>query len=278
MILSATSRAMLRLTLPVCLVAFCTTSLLAQGNKQPPKEYLRSSGTILQIAPGFLQVKTKDGGQWVIQVPSNRDGVSVIGMAETNWLQRGMYVRFTGLFDKRGKPSGSISQLQVFTPGKETRIGVFPDSGLGLETKELFSDDDAAAAPQPGKQPAGSQFSPFLVAGRLASMKGGRLSVLAGRTVVQTQLAEKAKISVNVSDARLARVGDLVELEAWYPANQKAAGRAIATKLKVTASKPYAMPKRERPTRKPTDAKPEADPKVKKDSEKDSEKEAAEKN
>ena len=278
MILSTTSRALLPLTLSACLVVFCTTSLLAQGNKQPPKEYLRSSGTILKIAPGFLQVKTKDGGQWVIQVPSNREGISVIGMAETNWLQRGMYVRFTGLFDKRGKPSGSIKQLQVFTPDKETRIGVFPDSGLGLETKELFSDADAAAALQPGKGQARSQFSPFMVAGRVASMKGGKLSVLAGRTVVQTQLAEKAAISVNVSDARLARVGDLVELEAWYPANQKAAGRAIATKIKVTASKPYAMPKRERPTRKPTAAKPKADPEAKKDSEKEAAKEAVEKN
>ncbi|MFP6619505.1 MAG: hypothetical protein VB877_09185 [Pirellulaceae bacterium] len=277
MILSMTSRATLRLTLSACLVVFCTTSLLAQGNKQPPKEYLRSSGTILKIAPGFFQVKTKDGGQWVIQVPSNREGISVIGTAETNWLQRGMYVRFTGLFDKRGKPSGSINQLQVFTPDKETRSGVFPDSGLGLETKELFSNTDAAA-PQPGKQPARSQFSPFMVAGRVASMKGGKLSVLAGRTVVQTQLAEKATISVNVSDARLARVGDLVELEAWYPANQKAAARAIATKIKVTASKPYAMPKRERPTRKPTAAKPKADPEVEKDSEKEAAKEAAEKN
>lgn len=277
MILSMTSQATLRLTLSACLVVFCTTSLLAQGNKQPPKEYLRSSGTILKIAPGFLQVKTKDGGQWVIQVPSNREGISVIGMAETNWLQRGMYVRFTGLFDKRGKPSGSINQLQVFTPNKETRIGIFPDSGLGLETKKLFSDAEAAA-PQPGKQPASSQFSPFMVAGRVASMKGGKLSVLAGRTVVQTQLAEKAKISVNVSDARLARVGDLVELEAWYPANQKAAARAIATKIKVTASKPYAMPKRERPTRKPTAAKPKDDPEVEKDSKKEAAKEAAEKN
>jgi len=227
-------------------------ALQAQGNKQVPRETLRSTGTILRTAPGFLQVKTSDGGQWIIKVPDKAENISVVGSAEANWLQRGMYVRFTGLFDKRGKPSGTINQLQVFSPDKTTKIGVFPDSGLGLETKELFGDQDAASAPQAGKQGDRSQYSPFMVSGRLAGAKGGKLTVLAGRTPVSVQLAETVKISVAVSNPGLARIGDNVELEAWYPANQKAAGKAIATKLKVTAAKPYAMAKRERPVRKPT--------------------------
>jgi hypothetical protein len=246
--------------LSVCLIALSSESILAQANKQVPKETLRSTGTILRIAPGFLQVKTKDGGQWIIKVPDNQENISVIGSAESNWLQRGMYVRFTGLFDKRGKPAGSINQLQVFSPDKNTKIGVFPDSGLGLETTALFSSDEPEDTPKPAKQPDRSQYSPYLVAGRLAAAKGGKLSVLAGRTLVQAQLAENVKISVTVSNAGLARIGDTVELEAWYPANQKAAGKAIATRLKVTASKPYSRTKRERPARKPATKKPEAKP------------------
>ena len=260
MTLSLAARSRRELLLLVTLVIAYQSTLLAQRNQQPPKEYLRSSGEILRIAPGFLQVKTKDGGQWVIQVPGKPEAVSVTGTAEANWLQRGMYVRFTGRFDKRGKPSGSINEIQVFTPDKTTKIGVFPDSGLGLETKELFSDDEPAGRPQPGKQPDRNQASAFLIAGRLASLKGGKLSVLAGRTVVQAQLAEKAKISVRVSDARLARVGDLVEIDAWYPAAQKAAGRAIATQLKVTATKPYTTPRRQRTPAK-QDSKKEAEKK-----------------
>ena len=235
---------------------FANNVSLGQGNKQVPRETLRSTGTILRIAPGFLQVKTKDGGQWIIKVPDKPENISVVGNAEANWLQRGMYVRFTGLFDKRGKPSGTINQLQVFSPDKTTRIGVFPDSGLGLETKELFGDQDSAPAPQAGKQGDRSQYSPFMVSGRLVAAKGGKLSILAGRIPVQAQLAEKVKISVAVSNPGLARIGDTVELEAWYPANQKAAGKAIATKLKVTATKPYAMAKRERPGRKPATEQP----------------------
>ena len=254
------SKTLVPAILSVCLFLFSSESILAQANKQVPKETLRSTGTILRIAPGFLQVKTKDGGQWIIKVPDNQENISVVGSAEANWLQRGMYVRFTGLFDKRGKPSGSINQLQVFSPDKNTKIGVFPDSGLGLETKALFDDKDPAAAPQAGKGADRSQYSPYLVAGRLATAKGGKLSVLAGRTLVQAQLAEKVKISVAVSNPGLARIGDTVELEAWYPANQKAAGKAIATRLKVTATKPYAMTKRERPGRKPTADKPTAKP------------------
>ena len=254
------SKTLMPAVLAVCLLLFSGESILAQANKQVPKETLRSTGTILRIAPGFLQVKTKDGGQWIIKVPDKQENISVVGSAEANWLQRGMYVRFTGLFDKRGKPAGSINQLQVFSPDKNTKIGVFPDSGLGLETKELFGDKEAAGAPQAGKGTDRSQYSPFMVSGRLAAAKGGKLSVLAGRTLVQAQLAEKVKISVAVSNPGLARIGDTVELEAWYPANQKAAGKAIATRLKVTATKPYAMAKRERPGRKPVADKAEAKP------------------
>ena len=257
---AATAKTLVPVILAVCLLLFSTESILAQAKNQVPKEILRSTGTILRIAPGFLQVKTKDGGQWIIKVPDKQENISVIGSAEANWLQRGMYVRFTGLFDKRGKPAGSINQLQVFSPDKNTKIGVFPDSGLGLETKELFGDKGPAGAPQAGKGTDRSQYSPFMVSGRLAAAKGGKLSVLAGRTLVQAQLAEKVKISVAVSNPGLARIGDTVELEAWYPANQKAAGKAIATRLKVTATKPYAMTKRERPGRKPAAEKPEAKP------------------
>ena len=256
---ASTSKTLLPAILSVCLLLFSSESVLAQANKQVPRETLRSTGTILRIAPGFLQVKTKDGGQWIIKVPDKQENISVVGTAEANWLQRGMYVRFTGLFDKRGKPSGSINQVQVFSPDKNTKIGVFPDSGLGLETKELFGDKEPTATPQAGKADR-SQYSPYMVAGRLAAAKGGKLSVLAGRTLVQAQLADKVKISVAVSNPGLARIGDTVELEAWYPANQKAAGKAIATQLKVTATKPYAMTKRERPGRKPTADKLEAKP------------------
>ena len=260
MISSWTSRTTLVVIFLTSVTAFCVGSVWGQDNNQQKKAYLRSSGTVLRIAPGFLQVKTKDGGQWIIKVPEKPENISITGSAEANWLQRGMYVRFTGLFDKRGKASGTISQLQVFSPDKSTKIGVYPDSGLGLETKELFGDKDQEAAAQRPKQPKNSPYSPFLIAGRIASIKGGKLSVLAGRTVVQAQLAETAKISVSVSDARLTREGDIVEIEAWYPASQKAAGRAIATRMKITATKPYGMMKRNRPERKPASPEPEKKP------------------
>ena len=260
MVSSLALRRTLRIIFTVCLVVCCVESVWAQNNKQPVKAYLRTTGTILRIVPGFLQVKTKDGGQWIIKVPDKQENISVIGSAEANWLQRGMYVRFTGLFDKRGKATGTVNQLQVFSPDKNTKIGVYPDSGLGLKTTELFAGNEPADTSRPAKRPKGGQSSAFLVAGRLASSQGGKLSILAGRTVVQAQLGETAKISVTVSDPRYARVGDNIELEAWYPENQKAAGRAIATRMKITANKPYGMAKRERPTRKPDARKPEKKP------------------
>ena len=76
------SKTFVSVILSVCLIALSSESILAQANKQVPKETLRSTGTILRIAPGFLQVKTKDGGQWIIKVPDNQENISVVGSAE----------------------------------------------------------------------------------------------------------------------------------------------------------------------------------------------------
>ena len=58
----------------------------------------------------------------------------------------------------------------------------------------------------------------FTVVGRLRGFKDGNLLVGAGTTAVQSQLDEKASISVNVSDYSLARGGHSVRVNGWcYP-------------------------------------------------------------
>ncbi len=198
----------------------------AQGRANAEKEQVRASGTVKGFQRGIMHVVTADGDQYYVKLPDQPQYVSFVASAETDWLKPGMMVRFSARYDKKGKLDAPVRQVTVFTPGKDDQLGVFPDSAVG--TQELFSSTDE-------KKP-GAETVSYAIAGRLTSVRGKSMSVAAGRTPVKVELADTAKVSVEIADLSFLREGDKVSIDGWNYPNQKQ--QVYATRLTVTAAQP----------------------------------------
>ena len=218
---------------------FATANTNAQ--QQPPKETLRGDGTVIAIGAGKIQVELKDGKKWVLFMPDNPESVDVSGTAVLPWLKRGMYVSFAGLFDAKGVPQTEIKDILVFNPNKDIKLGAQRD-GISGVNKNLFG-----GTPNPDAV----QTARFLVAGRLVNINNGKMVVEAPggfRTIVS--IAKKMTIRVKSHNLNLIRVGDKVNVDAWYYAGQAQLMQAKANSLKFISEKPYGYVEKPAPVEK----------------------------
>ena len=210
------------------------TGIQAQ-EQQIPKETLRTDGKIIGLFNAGYYVELDSGQKWTIFLPDNAQYVEVLGQAEPRWLQRGAYVSFSGTFNSKGEAQVAIKDMLVFQPNKETKLGVQAD-GIAGANKELFG----GRKTEPSKQTAR-----YLVSGRLMNIKDSKMTVSGPGFQTTVPLADKMTIRVKMNNPTLARVGDKVEVNAWYYTPQAQLMRAKATSLKVTAALPfgYVQPK-----------------------------------
>ena len=76
----------------------------------------------------------------------------------------------------------------------------------------------------------------------MIGVRGSQLAVSAGRRSVRVTMASNVNISVNLRDMRLAKAGDRVEFEGWYPKGKAGAKMAMARRLTVTSETPLGKP------------------------------------
>ncbi|MBK96287.1 MAG: hypothetical protein CMJ79_11330 [Planctomycetaceae bacterium] len=213
-----------KLLILVLLFVSCSTVMAQQ--QQIPKETLRTTGKIIGLFNQGYYVELDSGQKWTIFLPDNVQYVEVLGQAEPRWLQRGSYISFAGLFNSKGEVQSPIKDMQVFQPTKDTKLGVQLD-GIAGANKQLFGDDKAEPAEQSAR---------YLVSGRLMNLKDGKMTVSGPGFQTTVPLDEKASIRVKMHNPALARVGDKVELNAWYYTPRAQLMQAKATSLKVTAA------------------------------------------
>ncbi len=188
---------------------------IALGQEGAPRENVQANGVVKGVRPGLLAVVTERGDQLLVKVPDRPQSVSFVASAERSWLRPGMLVRFKNSFDAKGNPAALVRQLEVISPRADTQIGVIPDAKFGgVGGGGLFSSDE------PAKKQSAPETMSFTVVGTLRGFKDGNILVAAGSAAVQSQLDEKATISVDVSDYSLAREGDSVRLNGWYYAGR----------------------------------------------------------
>lgn len=206
-----------------------TISVASIGTSQEgqPRENITATGVIKGIRPGVLAVVTEQGEQWLVKVPDRPQDVSLVASANPNWLRPGMLVRFKNTFDAKGRPVATVRQLEVISLRADTQLGLIPDSQFGGGASGLFSNDE------PTKKQSAPETMSFTVAGTLRGFKDGNLLVVAGNTPVQSQLDEKASISVNISDYSLAREGDTVQVTGWYYLGQR--DRVFSNRLSISS-------------------------------------------
>jgi len=206
----------------VLLTIFATSIV---GGQELPREKVTANGVVKGVRPGLLAIVTEQGEQWLVKTPDRPQSVSFVASAERSWLRPGMLVKFKNSFDAKGKPVALVRQLEVISLRADTQLGLIPDAKLG--GSGLFSSDE------PTKKQSAPETMSFTVVGTLRGFKDGNLLVAAGGTAVQSQLDEKASISVDVSDYSLAREGDSVRVNGWcYPGRRD---QVFSTQLTVSS-------------------------------------------
>lgn len=212
-------------SLMAAMAIFAATYAHAQGGGE--RENVSGQGTIKGIRPGFLAVSSDQGQQWVVKVPDRPQDISFVASAHLSWLRPNMLVRFKNSFDAKGRPVALVRQLEVITLRPDLQLGLIPDSKLGGGGAGLFSNDE------PVKRPSAPETMSFTVAGKLRALKDGKMLVAAGNSAVQSQLDEKATISVDVADYSLAREGDTVRFRGWYYLGFPE--RVVSSEMTITA-------------------------------------------
>lgn len=207
------------------LLATCTI-VTAQQQQQIPKETLRTTGKIIGLFNAGYYVELDSGKKWTIFLPDNSQYVEVLGQAEPRWLQRGAFVSFTGIFNSKGEAQAPVKDMQVFQPNKETKLSVQAD-GIAGANKNLFGGNNTEPAEQTAR---------FLVSGRLMNIKDGKMTVSGPGFQTTVPVDDKMTIRVKMNNPALARVGDKVELNAWYYTPRAQLMQAKATSLKITAA------------------------------------------
>jgi hypothetical protein len=235
-------------------------SSLAQ---EPERESVRVEGVIEEIGPGVLQVADTQGTSWLVKVEARPLDLMYSGTAELGWLAPGMWVRCSTSLNQRLQSVEPVALLTVFTPQDPTQLGIFPQTTLG---KDLFAAPEVETKSAKGQRAVDKE-TPCIVAGKLVAVRRNKCTVAAGNAVVTLDLAQDAKVSVEVADLRLASKGDKVTLEGWKYA--MVPGRMVATRVSVSGAAPLGA--NTQGTRPPArskakggeDAKPAGEPKPK---------------
>lgn len=224
-------------------IAACVLLLLslntASGQRQNQRgqdnrERLTTAGVVKGYSRGLLYIMTKEGDQYRVKLPNRGDSISYVGSAAPQFLKRGMLVKFTAKFDAKGRVVAPVRDITIFTPTKEDKIGIYADSGLGGGAKDLFSDVDTTKPEPQGK--------PYSVSGSIARARSGKLTISAGRTSVQIELDEAARVSVDVAHLQFMQPGDNVSIEGWYNPAQKR--DVVANRITVSAGQKLGEPKK----------------------------------
>ena len=217
------------------------------GQQQPPnvpRENLAASGVLKGARGAVLQMQTTEGEPWLIQVQPNRpQDINFIASAEASFVKPGMLVQFSSKLNKRGQADEPVTALTIFTMKEGYQLGVMSDSSIeGGASSGLF--EEPAEKPKEKKAKAKlDEDTVYRVAGQVTKIgRTGEMTVNAGGTVVKAELAEDAKVSVDVNDLTYARPGDKVEVRGWYIAGQK--GQGVGNQVSVSAAEPLAGPKK----------------------------------
>lgn len=232
------------------LIAFaCTawplTAAAQEGGNQFPegnREQVRVNAKIKGVQGPILLLEGEENQQWLVKTPDRPDAVRVIGTALPNWLQRGMFVRYSAKFDvKKGTVAEPVASLTVFTPRIATRpdeagdpLGVFLEAGLA--GAELFREPPAEGNAGAGGKPAAPETQAFQVSGQVTGFRDGKLFVSAGGALVRADLAADAAIAVDVTGLPWFQIADAVEVEGWVYPQRKT--HVVANRITVRPAKP----------------------------------------
>ncbi|MBA2114522.1 hypothetical protein [Bremerella alba] len=210
-------------------------------NGRPGQEQERTTltGKLTAAQAPLIKLKPEKGNQeWTIRVDSKPNEIIVRGEAEKAWVRPGMFVHFEATLDKKGVGQSAISKVSVFTPTPQLELGV---------TEQAELPDFSSTGEQETTESTAEEVSKYTVVGRLSGVsRDGKWSVSAGKAKVTVEIAEDAKISVELPDPRLIRMGDTVKGTVHY--YDQGVG-ILKGEVEVEAAQPFAAPEDPREAR-----------------------------
>ncbi len=206
------------------------------GQKQ---ERTNLAGTLTAAQAPLIKLKPEKGNQeWTIRVDSKPTEIVVRGEAEKGWVRPGMFVHFEAILDKKAVGQSPVAEVSVFTPTPQIELGVTEQGALP---------DFSSAGSEEPTDSSENETSKFTVVGRLSGVsRDGKWSVSAGKAKVTVEVAEDAKISVELPDPRLIRIGDTVKGTVYYY-NQGVG--VLKGEVEVEAAEPFPAPEDPRESR-----------------------------
>lgn len=171
----------------------------------------QGTATITAIGERGLEVADVNGKTWKL-APDKNCVIEVTGTADPDFLRPDMLVKYTAQFDKKGKASAPLNELEI----------VSPQAAMSSIKQEVA-----------GKKEAGDNFNGAVI-GHIKSIKNNQLIVQAPNGVFTADLSPNVSVKVNVSDFRLAQPGDKVDATGEYSPQ----GLALAKEMRITLSNP----------------------------------------
>jgi hypothetical protein len=171
----------------------------------------QGTATIVAVGSLGLEVTDANGNNWKLAQEKNCL-VEVTGTADPSFLKPDMLVKFSAQFDKKGKATAPLNELEIISPQAAM-------SSMKAEINGKKGAADAVDGP---------------VIGHLKSIKNNELTVQNTNGVFTAELGSNPSIKVNVSDFRWAQPGDKVDAKGYYTQQ----GLAYADEIKITLSNP----------------------------------------
>jgi len=210
------------------------------GRPGQQQEKTELTGQLTAAMAPLIKLKpTKGNQEWTIRVDSDPKEIIVRGEAEKGWVRPGMFVHFEATLDKKGVGQSEVSDVSVFTPTQQIQMGVTQQAGL--------PDFSSAGSEEESTESTGEEVAKYTVVGRLTGVsRDGKWSVAAGKAKVTVDVADDAKISVELPDPRLIRLGDTVKGTVHYY-NQGLG--VMKGEVEVEAAQPFEAPEDPREAR-----------------------------
>jgi hypothetical protein len=179
----------------------------ANRGEQP----FQGTATVYAVGSVGLEVTDANGNNWKLAQEKNCL-VEVTGTADPSFLKPDMLVKFSAQFDKKGKATAPLNELEIISPQAAM-------SSLKAEINGKKGVADAVDGP---------------VIGHVKTIKNNELTVQNTNGVFTAELGSNPSIKVNVSDFHWAQPGDKVDAKGYYTQQ----GLAYADEIKITLSTP----------------------------------------
>jgi hypothetical protein len=193
------------------------------------------SGTLDAIGQGKIKIIDSKGNERIITI-NQQTAIKTTGEATVDYLKNGITVEFTAEVDPKGNTTGKIEELKIITLTKDHPAGVTSENGEPTPKP-------AALTSKGKKEKAAATPVSSNVVGSITSLKAGKGTVKAGKRVVQFELGEKPKITIELDEGSLASKGDKVEVKGFEQLNMPNQV-AFATSVTITLAEPVGESKK----------------------------------